>query len=131
MHEISIVEALLTTVRSELRSHRGACVCTVRIRVGALRLVQPAALQFCYETAIRDTPLANSRLEIQQVDAAARCDVCSLEFPVEESWFECPRCHSINARLLRGDELQLTGLEIDESASANLKTSSSHVHRPC
>jgi hydrogenase nickel incorporation protein HypA/HybF len=128
MHEMSIVEALLETVRDELRSHPGACVQTVRVRIGALRLVEPAVLRFCYEAAVRDTSLAASRLEIQSVEASARCDVCSLEFPVEESWFECPRCRSLNARLLKGDELLLTSVEIEKTSSFDLKATNSHVH---
>ncbi|HUJ09412.1 MAG TPA: hydrogenase maturation nickel metallochaperone HypA [Verrucomicrobiae bacterium] len=128
MHEMSIVEALLETVLAELRLHPGARVCMVRVRIGALRLVEPTALQFCYSTAVQDTPLAGSQLQIQQVDASARCDVCSLEFPVEESWFECPRCHSANARLLQGDELLLTSFEIEQVLSSDLKATNPHVH---
>jgi len=128
MHEMSIVEALLETVRDELRSHPGAGVQTVRVRVGALRLIEPAVLQFCYEAAVRDSSLATSRMEIQSVEASARCDVCSLEFPVEENWFECPRCRSLNARLLKGDELLLTSVEIEETSSFDLKATNPHAH---
>ena len=113
MHEMSIVEALLESVRTELSRYRGARVRTVRVRVGTLRQIEPAMLQFCYEAAVRDTPLAGSRLEVQQTEASARCGVCSLTFPVEESWFECPRCHSADAQLLTGDELLLTNLTIE------------------
>lgn len=127
MHEMSIIEALLETVRDELRAHPGAHVQTVRVRVGQLRQVEPATLQFCYAAAVQDTPLANSRLEAQRVEASARCDVCSLEFPVEESWFECPRCGSAGARLLKGDELLLTSLEIENTSASGLKTMNSHV----
>jgi hydrogenase nickel incorporation protein HypA/HybF len=128
MHEMSIIEALLETVHDELGAHRGARVRTVHVRVGALRLVEPAMLEFCYAAAVRDTPLADSRLEVQHVEASARCDVCSLEFPVAERWFECPRCRSANARLLKGDELLLTSLEIETAPSSVLKTTNSHVH---
>jgi hydrogenase nickel incorporation protein HypA/HybF len=128
MHEMSIVEAMLVTVRDELHRHPGARLQTVRLRVGVLRLVEPGTLQFCYEAAVRDTPLANSQLEIERVPASARCDVCSLEFPVEEDWFECPRCHSMNARVLKGDELLLTSLEIEDSFPSNLKVTNPHAH---
>lgn len=117
MHEMSIVEALLETVRGELRAHPDARVQTVHVRVGQLRQVEPDMLRFCYDAAVRDTPLAGSRLEIETDEASARCDVCSLEFPVEENWFECPRCRSANARLLKGDELLLTSLEIENASS--------------
>jgi hydrogenase nickel incorporation protein HypA/HybF len=127
MHEMSIIEALLETVRDELRAHPGAHVQTVRVRVGQLRQVEPATLQFCYAAAVQDTPLANSRLEVHQVEASARCDVCSLEFPVEESWFECPRCGSTGARLLKGDELLLTNLEIENASASRSRTMNLHV----
>lgn len=126
---MSIVEALLETVRDELHRHPGARLQTVRVRVGALRLVEPATLRFCYDASVRDTPLAGSQIEIDRVQASARCDVCSLEFPVEESWFECPRCHSLNARVLKGDELLLASLEIKEALSSNLNAANPHVHR--
>ncbi len=115
MHEMSIVEALLEAVGSELRAHPGARVRAVCVRVGQLRLVEPSMLEFCYDVAVPGTPLEGSRLEIQQVDASARCDVCSLEFAVEENWFECPRCHSAGTRLLTGQELDLVGIELEEA----------------
>ena len=129
MHEVSIVEALLETVRAEMRSRPGSRVRTVRVRIGALRLVDPAVLRFSYDAAVRDTLLEGSHLVIQQIEASARCDVCSLEFPVEESWFECPRCHSLHARLVNGDELLLTSLEIEEIALSDLNQTNRHV--PC
>lgn len=113
MHEMSIVEALLDVVRDELRPYPGARVHAVRVRVGQLRQVEPTTLEFCYKAATTDTPLAGSRLEIQPVRAAARCELCSLQFDVEENWFECPRCHSTNTRLLAGDEIELTSLDVD------------------
>jgi hydrogenase nickel incorporation protein HypA/HybF len=127
MHEMSIVEALLGAVCSELRAHPGARVRAVHVRIGQLRLIESSMLEFCFTAAVRDTFLGSTRLEIEQVKAAARCDVCSLEFPVEENWFECPRCSSPNARLLKGDELLLTSLDIQEGPSPNAKAPNSHV----
>jgi hydrogenase nickel incorporation protein HypA/HybF len=115
MHEMSIVEALLQALAGELRAHPEARVRAVCVRVGQLRLVEPSMLEFCYAAATRGTSLRDSRLEIERVDAAARCGVCSLEFDVEDNWFECPRCRSANVRLLRGDELDLVSLELEEA----------------
>lgn len=113
MHEMSLVEGLLVAVRGELRAHPGARVRAVRVRVGQLRQVEPAMLEFCYDAAVRETPLAGSRLDIEQVEATAKCEVCSLQFGVQEHWFECPRCHSSDVRLLAGEEVLLTSIELD------------------
>ena len=114
MHEMSIVEALLDAVRQEIRSHPGAQVQTVRVRIGSLRLVIPETLRFCYAAAINDTPLSGSQLEIETVPAAARCPQCRTEFPVEDNWFQCPQCDALDAKLLSGNELSLTSIELQE-----------------
>ena len=115
MHEMSIVEALLKTVCQELRAHPDARVRTLYVRIGRLRQVEPDMLQFCYKAAAQGTQLAGSCLEIEQVEARAQCDVCSLQFEVEENWFECPRCHAARAQLLRGRELDLMSVELEEA----------------
>ena len=110
MHEMSIIEALLEQVRQETRP--GLCVRTVRMRVGKLRQAVPEMLTFCYGAAVND----GSRLEIEEVPAEARCRQCSLTFAVDDNWFECPRCQSPGADLLKGDELQLLSLELTKAA---------------
>ncbi len=130
MHEMSIVESLLNSVETELRRYPGARVQTVRVRVGQLRLVEPMMLQLCYEAATQGQPLSGSRLEVVRVEASARCQVCSLTFPVDESWFECPRCHSTDAELLAGDELVLANIiiESDPQSPQNASGGPFHCH---
>ena len=110
MHEMSIIEALLDQVRQETRP--GTCVRTVHLRIGKLRQAVPEMLTFCYDAAVRD----GSWLEVEEVPAEARCRRCCLTFAVEENWFECPRCKSTEAALLKGDELQLLSLELTKAA---------------
>ena len=112
MHEMSIIEALIGLLDDQLRPHPGARVGTVCLRAGRLRQFEPAMLQFCYNAAVRGTSLENSTLEIEELDASARCDVCHLVFAVEEHWFECPRCHSSKAVLVSGNELELMTVEL-------------------
>jgi hydrogenase nickel incorporation protein HypA/HybF len=115
MHEMSIIEALLETVRGELRGHPSAHLRIVRLRVGALRKTVPEMLTFCYDAAVRGTLLEGSRLHVEELPAEARCRQCGLTFAVEDNWFECPRCKSTRADLLRGDELQLIDLELTKA----------------
>ncbi len=118
MHEMSVIESLLEAVQREMQGHPQARVRAVHLRVGRLRQVSHETLRFCYEAAARGTALEGSQLMIQAVDASARCGVCSLEFEVEDNWFQCPRCHSSNGRLLRGQELDLVSIELEEPAAA-------------
>lgn len=117
MHEFSLVEALLEAVAAEMKSRPNARVRAVAIRVGELRQVEPSTMEFCYEAAVQDTPLAGSRLRIERVEAVARCAKCRAEFPVKENWFECPSCHATGGELLAGRELSLASIEIDDPAA--------------
>jgi hydrogenase nickel incorporation protein HypA/HybF len=112
MHEMSIVEALLDAVRAEARVYPDAKVQSVRVCVGALRLVVPAMLKTCFTAATRDTDLAGAALEVDEVPARARCQNCRSEFPVEEDWFQCPHCRSVGGELLSGRELDLMNIEL-------------------
>ena len=114
MHELSIAEELARVIREELRVHPNARLKMALVRVGVLRLIEPATLEFCFEAAACDTPVAGARLQVEQVEASARCCKCDLEFTVEHNWFECPLCGETGSELLRGNELQLISLEIEK-----------------
>lgn len=113
MHELSIAEELVRAIRVELRRHPNARLKSALVRLGALRLIEPATLERCFEAAIWDTPLSGAHLHVEQVNASAQCRKCNAEFAVEQHWFECPRCGEIGSELQRGDELQLVNLEIE------------------
>jgi hydrogenase nickel incorporation protein HypA/HybF len=122
MHELSIAEELVRVVRDELRSYPNMRLKSALVRVGVLRLIEPSTLARCFEAATWDSPLAGAQLHVEQVNASARCRKCDLEFTVEHHWFECPQCGETGSELVRGDELQLVSLEIEEemaSASAS------------
>jgi hydrogenase nickel incorporation protein HypA/HybF len=112
MHEMSIVEPLLTAVRQELHAYPDATVKTVTLRVGALRRVVPEIMATCFKAATRDTNLAGSQLKVEEITAKAHCRSCDEEFPVEDNWFQCPHCGTSDGELLTGNELELIGLEL-------------------
>ena len=109
---MSIVEALLDQIRQETQAYPTRHVRTVRLRIGALRQIVPETLMFCFAAAVRDTPLAGCRLDIEQLPAEARCRKCSLTFPIDDNWFQCPRCSEPGSELLTGNELELDSLDL-------------------
>jgi hydrogenase nickel incorporation protein HypA/HybF len=122
MHEMSIASALLDAVRAEASAYPDARVQTVRVRIGALRLVVPEMLDFAFVAATRDTSLDGCRLEMETVGAVARCRRCDAEFAVEQNWFVCPHCATTGGVLVRGDELDLIGVELQEPSQSRSVT---------
>lgn len=127
MHEMSIIEGVLGVVYEQLHRHPGARVLSVTIQVGQLRQIEPEMLEFCYSAAVIGTALDGSRLLIKSVPAMARCEHCRADFPVQETWFECPTCHEAGARLLTGNELDLIGIELESAGSDKLSAASATV----
>ncbi len=118
MHEISICESLLKTALAELgRQAPGARLLKVRVAVGALRQVVPESLHFAYEALSAGTRAAGSKLEILPIPVAARCRRCGWEGAIEGRLFYCGACRAAEIEIVRGKELYLESLEIDDDGA--------------
>ncbi len=65
MHELSLMEDLVSTVLEELGD---ACVHVVRLEVGRQACASPHALRFCFEICAHGTPLERAALDIVETD---------------------------------------------------------------
>jgi hydrogenase nickel incorporation protein HypA/HybF len=114
MHELSIALSIVDGVLEELQRQGAAQASAVHVRLGRMAGVDKDALQFSYGIACHDTVLARSRLIIEDVDVLIYCPRCGAErsthsFPV----LTCAECGSSAERIVKGEELEITGMEID------------------
>lgn len=116
MHELSIVSSIVESVTDSLAAYPGAQVREVRLRLGALAAVIEDSLQFCYEIAIQDTPLAGSRLVVKVLPVIAHCEPCGRDVTLASlQSFRCPRCGQPVTELRQGRELEIDSVEIEEN----------------
>jgi hydrogenase nickel incorporation protein HypA/HybF len=116
MHELSIVQSVVTSVTEWLAGKPSQHVKTVTLRVGALSGVVNDALQFGYEIATSDTPLAGSSLIVHRQPVVIHCQVCdSLEELAGVQSFRCPRCNTPSGDVRKGRELEIESLEIEDN----------------
>jgi hydrogenase nickel incorporation protein HypA/HybF len=114
MHELSIALSLVDLACEEAGRHGGR-VCALHLKVGALAGVVPEALLSSYEMACADTPLAGSRLVIEEVPVVVFCPQCEAERLLDGVHsFCCPECGTPTPRIARGRELELVAMEIEE-----------------
>ena len=76
MHELSIASAVVDSVLEFVAERSVKRVLAVRLAVGELSHVEAEQLRFCYMAITQETPLQDSALEIEKVEAAVRCDHC-------------------------------------------------------
>jgi hydrogenase nickel incorporation protein HypA/HybF len=113
VHELSIAVNIVDGALEELRRRGAEEVIAIHVRVGRLSGVDQEALLFSYGLAAQDTVLARSRLVIEPVDVAIFCQQCQAErrtrdFPT----LICETCGTLAESIVRGKELEITGMEI-------------------
>jgi hydrogenase nickel incorporation protein HypA/HybF len=84
----------------------------VNLKIGKLSSVVPDSLRFCFDIAIKDTPLAGAELVIEEIPVTARCNNCKNEWTIAEAVFFCPRCEKGDINILSGQELNIESIEI-------------------
>jgi hydrogenase nickel incorporation protein HypA/HybF len=113
MHELSIALSIVDGALQELDRHQGAHARAIHLRLGRLSGVDRDALLFSYEVACRETPLADSRLIIEDVDVSILCPSCGGERPIRSfPLLLCAECGGAGERVVRGEELEITGMEV-------------------
>lgn len=113
MHELSIALSIVDGALEELERRGFKYVFAIHLRLGRLAGVDKEALQFCYSVASRETPLAGSRLEIEEVPTAIFCPVCKGERPTNSfPIMKCADCGASGERVVRGQELEIKAMEV-------------------
>jgi hydrogenase nickel incorporation protein HypA/HybF len=114
VHELSIAYSLVERASEAARAAGASRVSAVHVDVGALAGVVEDALQFGYDIAAEETPLAGSRLIVHPLPVVIYCPACGAEreLPGVQS-LRCPVCDRPSQEIRQGKELSLVSLEIE------------------
>jgi hydrogenase nickel incorporation protein HypA/HybF len=113
MHELAIADSV---VRIASAHSRGRRVARVELKVGWLRQVVPSALRFSFALVAEGTELEGAELAMEVVPAGGRCRACGFDGPLPELPLRCQACGAFDVDVLRGEELFVDALEIEEEA---------------
>jgi hydrogenase nickel incorporation protein HypA/HybF len=116
MHELSIASAIVAIAA---RHAAGRRVTAVEVRVGHLRQVVPDSLAFAFELVAEGTEVEGAQLRLHEVPAAGRCRACATEGPLTSFPLHCAACGSLDVEVIRGEELLVDSLELEEEEMAH------------
>lgn len=115
MHEMGIALRIIEIATASLPVDLGAArVTKVNLKVGKLAAVVPESLRFCFDVAVKDSPLEDAILAIEEVPVVARCKDCHAQWTIGEPVFVCKTCQSGSLEILSGRELDIESIEIVE-----------------
>jgi hydrogenase nickel incorporation protein HypA/HybF len=111
MHEFSIAEAIAGQVARYARP--GARVREVEIVVGALRGLEPEAMQMSWQAVTFETPLEGSVLTIESKPWTIDCGTCGREWSSRVPFVTC-ECGNETPDPHGSDELDLVAITVED-----------------
>lgn len=112
MHELSIALSILDLAEEEMQTRTGR-VAAVHVKLGQLCGIVKEALLSSFEMAREGTALAQAELVIEEIPLVIHCSACAAE-QTPASFYEprCPVCGALSRDIVRGQELEVSALEI-------------------
>lgn len=120
MHEFSLVQTLLEQVDTLRREQAAERVVSICVSVGEFAGVEPELLRSAYQMLVEETPMRGAELQMNRIPLQSRCDNCGCDFTVERFRFECPQCNNRNVTIVRGQDLVLESVTIEQSEKSLL-----------
>jgi hydrogenase nickel incorporation protein HypA/HybF len=112
MHELSIAISIVEAATEEAARHGAPYVEAVHLRLGRLSGVVARALESSFEMASAGTPLAGSRLVIEEAPILIYCAVCEATSAPVADRFVCASCGTPSADVVQGREIEVFALEL-------------------
>lgn len=112
MHELSIAQSILSI--AEKAAPSGGIITAVNIQVGELSSIEIDALKFAFDAIHNDTILQKAQLNIETIPGEAQCSDCNNIFHLPAFGHPCPRCRGFSLKILRGREMKVTSLTVED-----------------
>ncbi|MBN1183958.1 MAG: hydrogenase maturation nickel metallochaperone HypA [Bacteroidales bacterium] len=113
MHELSIAVNIVEIAEASALKEGAHNISEITIDVGSQSGVVIEALNMALESAIKDTMLESAKININIIEAAARCLECGARYSPDDLFTPCPRCNSFQTEITQGKDLKVKSLTIE------------------
>lgn len=112
MHELSLCQNIRDLIEEQAVEQGFTRVNRVWLEIGPLSCVEPEALRFGFDVAMRGSVAEGAALDIATPPAKAMCPLCGEVAEVTRRYAACPGCGVPGMDLVQGDELRIRKLEV-------------------
>jgi hydrogenase nickel incorporation protein HypA/HybF len=113
MHELSIAMSIVDLALAEAEKANASVINQVDVEIGSMAGVELEALQFAWDSAIKNTAASKAKLLIHPIKAEAHCYQCDKDFLLENFFTQCPNCNGFRYNIIKGKELRVSSLLVD------------------
>jgi len=116
MHELAVCQSLLVSVEQTAKSNHAQSVSNVYLSIGPLSGIEAPLLKRAWTIARVGTLAADAALVISAMPILIECSTCGHEGPAKANKLICENCHDWRVKLVSGDEMMLTSLDLDDNS---------------
>ena len=114
MHELSIAMSIVDIALCKAEEASARSVSLVELDIGTLSGIEYESLKFALSVASKDSILEKTHFKINQIEALCECCSCSHLYAPGKDFGACPECGERDLDFIRGKELQIKSLLIDQ-----------------
>lgn len=107
MHELGIVTQVIKTVDDVMKENDLTELDTVVLEIGEMSDVVPSFIVEAWTALAPTTPYPNAKMDIEVIPAIAECQDCHHKDSVRNLNFTCPKCNSLNFKIISGREFEI------------------------
>ena len=104
---------LQTVLNTTLRRANGQHIKAIQLIVGELNDLTDHAIQSDWEMISKGTPVEGVSLHIHRTEAELQCMACFQKYRPASAEFSCPRCGSVGAKVISGEEFSVESVEVE------------------
>ncbi len=105
MHEISISQHILRSLKAELPSEEYNAIKEIKLKIGALACVEPVLLHNAFKAVTEGTKQQDIDLAIEYLEVKAYCNTCNENFNVKMHKYVCDSCGTPSSNVVQGNEM--------------------------
>jgi hydrogenase nickel incorporation protein HypA/HybF len=113
MHELTITESLLEIALRHAKKAKATRITDLYLVIGDLSSVVDDSVQFYWDIIAKDTPAEGANLHFERKATEIQCLECGEIYQPESNVMACPKCESIQVKILSGEEFFLEAINIE------------------
>ena len=114
MHEVSIAQEIIEIVKGYLPTNNRISVKSVKVEIGEFSNILPEALSFGFEVMTENSELKGAELIISKIPLTVKCRDCESISTLDEPFFFCKACESVNVEIITGTEMKVIEIELND-----------------
>jgi hydrogenase nickel incorporation protein HypA/HybF len=115
MHEVALARAVWRQVEAEMQARPGFRLLGITLVVGRWSGADPESLQFAVQLVAAESPWPAAAVQMRSEPLALKCRPCGRTFEPTELDLACPGCGTYDSETIRGREVRLESLEVEET----------------